>query len=540
MLPKGTARPAYDHPLPTWVEALREHQVEAVREIIEHFRSGVDVVFLDAPVGAGKTLIGELVRRELGIDHAVYICSDRQLQDQFARDFEYARVLKGRANYPTMLGGRAVTADDCTSEGADDTCMWCDPKHECPYQVAKAQAAAAPVAVLNTSYFLHVTNYTRAFTPNDLVIADEADLLEDALLGFSEYEVPTWIGKRLKLEYPKKGVRKPTLVKWLNDVADRASAWLREHAQGLEPKDRRKFYSFLAETKMVAQQLERDVLAAAKHEDDNSDEPDSGRWVREYDTRTLKLLPVVVSQYGTKHLWRHGRRWLLMSGTIISSDEMADSLGLPLDYATVAIPSPFPVENRRIILAPVANVTAKASDEDKARLALAIRRIVERHPGRVLVHTVSYRLADELIRATNLDRPAFTYRNANEKAKALAKYLRTPGAVMFAPSMDRGVDLKGDACECQIIAKCPFPYLGDKRISARLRLPNGQTWYTVKTIRDIVQMTGRGVRTPTDVCPTYILDQQFTRNIWARSKLLFPQYFREAVDERADIRWMLA
>jgi Rad3-related DNA helicases len=236
VLPKGTARPAYDHPLPTWVEALREHQVEAVREIIEHFRSGVDVVFLDAPVGAGKTLIGELVRRELGIDHAIYICSDRQLQDQFARDFEYARVLKGRANYPTMLGGRAVTADDCTSEGADDTCMWCDPKHECPYQVAKAQAAAAPVAVLNTSYFLHVTNYTRAFTPNDLVIADEADLLEDALLGFSEYEVPTWIGKRLQLEYPKKGVRKPTLVKWLNDVADRASAWLREHAQGLNPR----------------------------------------------------------------------------------------------------------------------------------------------------------------------------------------------------------------------------------------------------------------------------------------------------------------
>src|SRR5690606_23577317 len=165
------------------------------------------------------------------------------------------------------------------------------------------QAAAAPVAVLNTSYFLHVTNYTRAFTPNDLVIADEADLLEDALLGCSEYEVPTWIGKRLQLEYPKKGVRKPTLVKWLNDVADRASAWLSEHAQGLEPKDRRKFYSFLAETKMVAQQVERAGLAAAKHEDDNPDEPGSGHWVREYATRTLKLLPVVVSQYGAKHLW---------------------------------------------------------------------------------------------------------------------------------------------------------------------------------------------------------------------------------------------
>src|SRR5690606_4209618 len=153
----------------------------------------------------------------------------------------------------------------------------------------------------------------------------------------------------------------------------------------------------------------------------------------------------------------------------------------------------FPVENRRIMFAPVANVTAKATDEDKARPLLALNRIGQRHPGRRLLHTVSSPRPDPLTRTTKPDRTVFTYRNANEKAKALAEYLRTPGAVMFAPSMDRGVDLKGDACECQIIAKCPFPYLGDKRISARLRLPNGQTWYTVKTIRDIVQMTGRGV-----------------------------------------------
>src|SRR5690606_41810400 len=75
---------------------------EAVREIIEHFRSGADVVFLDAPVGAGKTLIGELVRRELGIDHAVYICSDRQLQDQF-RSEEHTSELQSRENLVCRL-----------------------------------------------------------------------------------------------------------------------------------------------------------------------------------------------------------------------------------------------------------------------------------------------------------------------------------------------------------------------------------------------------------------------------------------------------
>lgn len=542
-LPNGVARPEYEQgdPLPTWVEGLREHQVDAVREIMYQYDNGADVVFLDAPVGAGKTLIGELVRRELGVRQGLYICSDKALQDQFARDFAYSKVLKGRGNYPTLMGPRDMTADDCTSEGADDPCMWCDPKWDCPYQQAKYAALQAPVPVLNTSYLLHIANYTKDFRSNEFVIADEADMLEDALLGFSEYEVPRWIGSRLGLSYPKKGVHKPTLVKWLHETAITCSEYIRSPKFSmLEPKERRRFQSFRIETEMVAAQLDRDITNAKQHEDDDSDSADSGRWIREYDTRTLKLLPVLAAPYGVKHLWRHGRKWLLMSGTIISSDEMADSLGLPLEYATVQIGSPFPVENRPIILAPVANVTAKAEDRDYQTVATAIERIVAKHPGRVLVHTHSYKLTRELVSRVDLgSRPIVTYTSAGEKSPALREYLATDGAVMFAPSMGRGVDLKGDACECQIIAKCPFPYMGDKRISARMHLPGGQQWYSVKTIRDIVQMTGRGVRTATDVCPTYILDAQFTRNVWGKNKYMFPPYFREAVRDREDIRWLL-
>jgi Rad3-related DNA helicase len=542
VLPDGTTRPDYPHmPLPGWVESLRDHQVDAIREIIGAFNDGADVVFLDAPVGSGKTLIGDITRRELGVGQAVYICSDKALQDQFARDFPEARVLKGRNNYMTLSGPNRMTAEDCTSEGGDDPCMWCDPRHECPYQQAKAAALNASVAVLNTSYMLAASNFTDSFRKNEFVIADEADLLEKALIGFSEYEVPRWIGKRAKLDYPKKGVHKPTLVKWLRDTTVKAGDWFDAHRLTLELKDRRRVLAFLAETNMVADLLERDIAAAAKHEDDDSDSAYSGRWIREYETDTLKLLPVMIAQYGVKNLWRHGRKWLLMSGTIISSDEMADSLGLPLDYATVNVPSPFPVENRQIVLAPVANVTAKAEDEDYRRLATAVERIVEKHPGRVLVHTHSYRLTKELTSRVRLQhRRVVTYSEARGKSAAMAQYLRTPGAVMFAPSMDRGVDLKGDACECQIITKCPFPYLGDKRVSARLRLPGGQAWYSANTVRDIVQMAGRGVRTPTDVCPTYILDQQFVRNVWNKSKFLFPAYFREAVNERSDIRWLMS
>lgn len=551
ILPAGTDRPSYPaRPLPTWVQSIRPWQVTAVREIVEAYRDGADVVFLDAPVGAGKTLIGELVRLELrrlsmGAASCVYVCSDKALQDQFIRDFPYARVLKGRRNYTTMAGPPSITAEDCTSESAEDGCLWCPETHECPYREAKAAALAADLAVLNTSYLLSAANWTRTFNDADLVIVDEADMLEGALVGFSEFEVPRWIGDKVGLTYPRKGVHKPTIIAWLHETAGKVRAYVGEHRDRLDLKSRRKLRAFATECEQVAGWVERDlaakVAADAAGGGPDPDDPDAGsRWIRENDTRTFKLLPVTVSQYGPKNLWRHGEKWLLMSGTIISSDEMADSLGLPLDYQTVTVPSPFPVENREVVLAPIANVTAKAGDRELDDLAWAIDRIVERHPGRVLVHTVSYRLAKELVSRVELgDREIVTYTEGAGKEDALSRYLSTPGAVMFAASMSRGVDLAGDACECQIVAKCPFPYLGDKRIAARLRTDGGQLWYATKTVRDIVQMTGRGVRSADDICPTYILDQQFTRNVWGRNKKLFPAYFREAVNARADVRWML-
>lgn len=563
VLPNGTARPDYPNdPLPEWVTSLREQQVVAVREIVEAFNDGADVVFLDAPVGTGKTLIGELVRRELGVQHGLYVCTDKALQDQFLGDFPYGKVLKGKANYVPDLAIGDITCEDCTRSAPDDDCNWCTDPTTCPYPVARRRAlgtrdpltrqfeGGARVAVLNTAYMLTAGNFTQNMRKYELVVADECDMLESALIGFVEYQVPEWIGELLHLQYPRKAVRKPTLVKWLRDTAQVAAGWLRDNPNVLEQKKRNKLESFVTDTKLTADHLQADVDAAKKRADDDAEGDESGRWIRDYGderrpVKTLRLRPVMVSKHGARNLWRLGHRWLCMSGTIISADEMADSLGLPLDFRTVTIPSSFPVENRPIILAPVANVTAKASDEDYDALVYAIEQIGRQHEGRILVHTVSYKLTEMLYKRCQMEAPTggsrvkVQYRNAAGKDAAMATYLHNENAIMFAPSMDRGVDLKGDKCAVQIIAKCPFPSLGDKQVKSRLGLPGGQQWYAVKTVRDIVQMTGRGVRSETDTCVTYILDQQFTRNVWGKNKLLFPPYFREAVDTRADIRPLL-
>jgi len=256
------------------------------------------------------------------------------------------------------------------------------------------------------------------------------------------------------------------------------------------------------------------------------------------------MKPVKVHQHGVRNLWRHGQRWLVMSATIISADEMSDSLGVKGEYATVRVPMTFPVENRPVVLAPVADVTYKNMDKAVKDLGWAIKVASEEHPGeRMVVHTVSYKLARDLEQELSQyvefgglrGRKVITYTEGRGREFALAQYKKTEGAVMLAPSMSRGIDLPDDMCRVQIVAKCPFPALGDKQIAARLHTDGGQMWYSVKTIRDIVQMTGRAVRHDEDWAVTYIFDSSF-RGLWSRWQKLFPEWWRESVDTRSDVR----
>lgn len=473
---------------------------------------------------SGKTLIAELVRREMET-RALYVCSDKQLQDQFVGDFPYAAVLKGRANYPTQHD-ESRTADDCDGK-AGFGCTWCDSAIDCAYQRAKGAALESDLAVVNTSYLLTEANGSGMFSRQPFIVADECDVLEQAMLGHLSYEVPRWAERDLRLIMPRKAVRKPTMVGWLEGVARSAGAHVQRNGNDMEAKLLRRWGQFITDTRRVAEELRRDLRAA-----DTEDE-DSGRWIRDYDTRTFKLVPVVIGPFGARNLWRHGSKWLLMSGTIISAQQMADDLGLAVDYEVVEVPMTFPVENRPVVLAAVAELTYKADSQQYDRMATAIHRICEMHDGeRVLVHTVSYKLTQELetrLRGT-IGRPLFSYQNAQGKLPALERYRQAAGSVLLAPSMSRGVDLRDDDCRVVVIAKVPYPSLGDRRVGARLRMPGGDAWYAVTTIRDIVQMSGRGVRSATDHATTYILDAQFMKNTWRRHKPLFPRYWRDAVD----------
>lgn len=526
--------------MPEWVDSFRSNQWDIVTQIMRAFED-VDVVFLQAPTGTGKSLIGESVRRLMAGD-SVYACSTKALQDQFTHDFPYAKVIKGRSNYLTQSGAidqfgnqvragkewSAVTCADCTFTPSDPDCNWCDSQPLCPYVTARNTAEAAELAVLNTSYLFTVSKNMGAsrFLNRRLAILDEADLLETELLGHVEVTISKRLMDKMRLGPPAKKTKDESWLEWITITA---LPTIRKYLASLGSPGPQMDLQTFREHRRISDLIQR--LRAIEEELKVSPK---GSWVYDgYDSGNVIFRPVKVGKYGAELLWPHAEKFLLMSATVLSADLMAEELGLSTPYELVDIPSNFPIENRQINVVPVADMAYKNRDTAWPAMVQAIRSVLARHPDeRCLVHCVSYELAryitGELTSSSDVQRPVISYTSSQEKAAALDRYLSHPQAVMVAASMDRGIDLPDDKCRVQIVAKIPYPNVKDKRISARMYSAGGQAWYRMQTVRSLIQMTGRGVRSDTDYATTYILDKQFLK--LNQNKSLFPIWWSEALN----------
>jgi Rad3-related DNA helicase len=338
--------------LPVWAPSLRANQADTISGIVKEFESGTNIVMLDAPTGTGKTLVGEMIRQELGA-RALYLCSTLALQDQFARDFPDAKVLRGRSNYPTHdsssrfpilsasdCSKQRVTFDRCHAPCNDcpgyacectDTCLheelkmmhcrWCHPVYQCPYEVAKFEAINADLVCTNIAYFLHEANYIGSLPlKRDLIIVDEADLLEEQLLSF----VTLTISERQQQEYgiyvPDKKTVKESWIEWADTTSRHLDDLVTLYRTAPNESDI-KLLKREREVKSLASDL-----AILHHPEDGLA---NDNWIyTSYDRGLIEFKPIRVNALAHSRLWRHCDRFLLMSATMISFHSMAESLGL--------------------------------------------------------------------------------------------------------------------------------------------------------------------------------------------------------------------
>jgi ATP-dependent DNA helicase DinG len=79
----------------------RQRQDHILKEICDAFNSGYKRIILEAPTGFGKSPLAVSFALTLG---SSYICtSTKDLQSQYANDFSYLKVVKGKSNFPCLV-----------------------------------------------------------------------------------------------------------------------------------------------------------------------------------------------------------------------------------------------------------------------------------------------------------------------------------------------------------------------------------------------------------------------------------------------------
>ena len=250
----------------------------------------------------------------------------------------------------------------------------------------------------------------------------------------------------------------------------------------------------------------------------------------------IDMIPLDVSG-APPFFWPDGvERVVLMSATINHKD--IEELGLAdKKVAYVYHESPIP-KNQRPILAPAfggVNMSFKHAVTNLPQFVSLCQDILDYHKGeKGLVHA-SYRLAEE-IRGTWTDK-RLIYHDKFDKAYKYAKFRESPpedGACLVASGMYEGVDLPYDYGRWQIIAKVPWPYLGEPAVKFKAEIdPEFYAWETVKTL---MQACGRIVRSPTDYGITYIIDSTFKR-LYNNNTYLFPKWFQASVRFLDSLEW---
>ncbi len=525
----------------------RPGQIESIEFALNAFNSGKRFVMLEAPTGAGKSVLG-LTLSQFYQD-SYYITIQKFLQDQLSKDFgeqgkhgSFMVDLKGRNAYECTyelnksLNTAATIAKwksrkhDCAEghcrlkgKSKYDECISGTGQKLCPYFVQRSAAMASPVALMNFSSFLFQTRFTEGFDKRELLIIDEGHNIEGQLMDFVSL---TLSSSDLDIKLP------------IFDTPEEYAQWL----QAEQVYDQMMLKKRMAEEEKNPKKADEYEGTARKVQEfiTEMSKEDHSPWV--FDIKETKFgaviqfKPIFIHEFAEEYLFSRADKILIMSATILNANVMRRSLGINKEEMVAKrLGCNFPIKNRPICYTPVAKATggARKQHEWGPKITAGVDKIMDKYAGKKgIIHTHNFAISEMLLadcKRSARDRFLFQ-KNFDNKYVMMEEHADRKDSVIVAPAMHEGLDLKGNLSRFQIVCKMPFAnFIDDKQLGARKDIdPEFYDWLTALKL---VQSVGRSVRSETDWAHTFILDESFGWWYKRNKSKMIPKWFQEAVRE---------
>jgi len=534
----------------------RKEQKNALEYIKRVKREKPDNKFflLNMPVGTGKSHLAMMIAnyyiKELVPGSTVdIITAGKILQDQYDDTYNSICNFKGKENYDCSGYGCSC------SEGKEFNKLNGTKCEYCPYEDAKGRYMDGDISLTNFHLYLIYAIYSKQFNDmrhSGILIVDEAHEFDDVISDFISIKITESIIKRMKFAEEKEIIEQLKAIKTIDDYNKFLKYMLEviaktidqiEGAMGAEKRDavsdkrdikihritggQNKDIKLMKIITDLKQYFTKITVFLKEYQA----KPDN--WVLEtsYNDKTknneMSLEPIWAGEYLEKYIWSRYDMVVLMSGTILNKQIFSEINGIDVSKSVYySISSPFPLKNRPIYYKPLGKSTYTKKEETFKNYIVWIEKILKKfESNKGLIHTNSFELSSWI--QNKVLNTRLLFHDSQNKNEILRQHFENNNpSVLVSPSMSTGVSFDDDRSRFQIIAKIPYPSLGSKK--NKMRQKQNPQWYALRTVQELLQMSGRIVRSETDYGATIIIDGSFS-DILMHSSHFIPQWWQNSV-----------
>lgn len=237
---------------------MRDEFRKILLDIETQIRENKKFIIVNAPTGIGKSWIAATIG--LWLKNATIITQQKSLQNQYHRDFQFMKLIKGKSNFPCLQTDGIKTCvdgicDDCeflcsendfvvSNTGTKNEQIIISPnskffnseKEICKYWEQRKRGELSSFSVYNSQGYLSTQfekEENNSTQQDKLLICDEAQNLEDMLVKAGSLQIEDSICDKIEATNLKEGIREAvkkgninSLVEKLDEVLEKCKEHL--------------------------------------------------------------------------------------------------------------------------------------------------------------------------------------------------------------------------------------------------------------------------------------------------------------------------